>query len=57
MTRKSFLTIIGAVAWGLFLIALIVSAIIAAGKCVDGGITNPTFIAPAANNGTRPSRA
>lgn len=30
MTRKSFLTFIGAVAWGLFIIALIVSALIAA---------------------------
>ncbi len=34
MTRKSFLTFIGAVAWGLFIIALIVSALIAAGKTV-----------------------
>lgn len=30
MTRKSFLTFIGAVAWGLFLIALIASAIVSA---------------------------
>ena len=38
-------------------IAFAALAIIAAGKGVDGGITNPTFLAPAANNGAQPSRA
>lgn len=34
MTRKRFLTFAGAVAFGFFLLALLVSALIAAGKTV-----------------------